>query len=96
MLFIDQFEEVFTLTAAEEERRHFFDLLIEALSEPRGPLLVLLTLRADFYERLMHLPALFRLLDSQRVTVLPMEREDLRRVIEEPASLPDVQVSKVL
>lgn len=93
VLFIDQFEEVFTLTGFEEERRRFFDLLITAVTEPQGPLLVLLTLRADFYDRPMQYAKLYRLLDEHRVSVLPMEREDLRRVIEQPAQLPEVQLT---
>jgi hypothetical protein len=93
VLFVDQFEEVFTPIAKEEERQHFFDLLVTAASESRGSLLVLLALRADFfYAHLMHYPSLFHLLEDQHFTVLPMEREDLRRVIEGPAHLPDVQV----
>jgi hypothetical protein len=92
VLFIDQFEEVFTLTASEERSR-FFELLVAALTEPRGPLLVLLTLRADFYDRPMQYPELYDLLEAHRVAVLPMRREDLRRVIEGPAQLPGVQLT---
>jgi hypothetical protein len=92
VLLVDQCEEVFTLTAEEEERQHFFDLLVTAASEPRGSLLVLLALRADFYEHPMRYPPFFRLLEAQYLTILPMEREDLRRVIEGPANLPDVRV----
>lgn len=93
VLFIDQFEEIFTLTESEEERKRFFDLLVIAATEPQGPLLVLLTLRADFYDRPMRYRDLYDLLEAHRVTVLPMEREDLRRVIVEPAQLPDVQLT---
>lgn len=93
VLFIDQFEEVFTLTASEEERQRFFDLLVTAVTEPQGTLLVLLTLRADFYDRPMQYAKLYRLLDAHRISVLPMEREDLRSVIEQPAQLPEVQLT---
>jgi transcriptional regulator with XRE-family HTH domain len=58
VLFVDQFEEVFTQTISEEERRHFLDLLVTAVSEPQGPIIVILTLRADFYDRPMHYPEL--------------------------------------
>ncbi len=92
VLFIDQFEEVFTLTASEERNR-FFELVVAAVTEPRGPLLVLLTLRADFYDRPMKYRKLYELLDAHRVSVLPLEREDLRRVIEGPAQLPGVQLT---
>ncbi len=93
VLLIDQFEEVFTQTVSENERQHFLELLVAAVTEPRGPLLVLLTLRADFYDRPMHYPPLFELLEEHRVTVLPMEYEDLRRVIEQPAQLPLVRMA---
>ena len=93
VLLVDQFEEAFTLATDEAQRRHFFELLVTAVTEPRSPLFVILTLRADFYDRPMHYPELYRLIDDHHVSVLPMEREDLRRVIEEPANLPDVQLT---
>ncbi|HLX57756.1 MAG TPA: serine protease [Ktedonobacteraceae bacterium] len=93
VLMVDQFEEMFTLTIDEAERRHFFDLLVSAVTEPSGPLFAILTLRADFYDRPMHYSELFRLIDAYHVSVLPLERDDLRKVIEQPANLPDVQVT---
>ncbi|HET8847081.1 MAG TPA: TIR domain-containing protein, partial [Ktedonobacteraceae bacterium] len=93
VLFIDQFEEVFTLTSSAEERQHFFDLLATAVTELQRPLLVILALRADFYDRLMQYPVFYRLLEAHRVSVLPMEREDLRQIIERPGRLPDVQIT---
>src|SRR3989442_8225975 len=50
ILLVDQFEELFTQTESEDERQRFIRLLLTACSEPRGPLMVLLTLRADFYD----------------------------------------------
>ena len=61
VLLIDQFEELFTQTESEDERQRFIRLLLTACSEPRGPLLVLLTLRADFFDRPMQYPDLFDL-----------------------------------
>src|SRR6266487_1344924 len=93
ILVVDQFEEVFTLTTSEEERQQFLDLLVTAVTEPRGPVLVILTLRADFYDRPMQYPKLYQLIDAHHIAVLPMEGENLRRVIERPAQLPDVQLT---
>jgi WD40 repeat protein/class 3 adenylate cyclase len=90
VLVVDQAEELFTLTADEEERRRFIDLLATAASEPRGPVLVVLTLRADFYDRPMSYIQLGRLVDAQSVAVLPLEPAELRTAIEGPAALPDV------
>ncbi len=90
VLLVDQFEELFTQTESEDERRRFIDLLLTAVSEARGSLVALLTLRADFSDRPMHYPDLGHLIDRYRRTVFPMEIEDLRATIEQPAALPDV------
>src|SRR5579864_3208861 len=93
LLVIDQFEELFTQTATEAERQQFLDVLLAAVSEPRGPLIGVLTLRADFYDRPLQYPELAHLIESHRIIVLPMEIPDLRQVIEQPAQLPDVQLT---
>ncbi|HLI87150.1 MAG TPA: protein kinase [Ktedonobacteraceae bacterium] len=92
VLFIDQFEELFSPDVAEQERQRFIDLLVTAAVEPRGPTLVLLTLRADFYDRPLAYSALGRLIQQNQCAVLPMEVEDLRSVIERPALQPDVRL----
>jgi AAA ATPase domain len=93
LLVIDQFEEVFTQTSGEQERQRFIDLLVTAATEPKGPMVILLTLRTDFYERLLSYPDLFRLIEHQHHVVLPMQLHELRAIIEQPAALPDVQVT---
>jgi len=93
VLIVDQFEEVFSQSTAEEERQHFVDLLVTAVTEPHGPVMVILTLRADFSDRPMHYPELYRLLEAHQKAVLPMEIGDLRAIIEQPAALPDVQLT---
>jgi hypothetical protein len=93
VLFIDQFEEVFTPTISEEKRQHFIDLLMTAVTERRGPTLLILTLRADFYDRPMHYLELCKLIESNQRLVPPMDLKGLREVIEKPASLPDVQLT---
>ena len=93
VLLVDQFEELFTQTESEDERQRFIKLLLVASGESRGPLLVLLTLRADFYDRPMDYPELYQLIEAHQVALLSMERNNLRRVIEQPAALPDVQLA---
>src|SRR5205814_966815 len=51
LLVIDQFEEVFTLVDDEQERQHFLDLLFTAATTSGSRLHVVITLRADFYDR---------------------------------------------
>jgi transcriptional regulator with XRE-family HTH domain len=88
VLVLDQTEELFTLSA-EEERERFIALLVMAAGEPQGRTLVVLTLRADFYDRPLAYPALGRLLEGHSKAVLPMGLADLRAAIEGPAGLPD-------
>src|SRR6266496_3312991 len=93
VLFIDQFEEVFTQTTSEDERQHFLDLLVTAVTELRGPTILIMTLRADFYDRPMHYLELCKLIESNQRLVPPMDLKGLREVIEKPAELPDVQLT---
>lgn len=60
-LVIDQFEEVFTLVEDAAERQHFLDSLCAAVADPRSPLRVVITLRADFYDRPLRLAHVTRL-----------------------------------
>lgn len=92
VVFIDQFEEVFTLVEDETLRNQFIHLLSMAATEPDSPVLVLLTLRADFYDRPMNYPLLGKLIESNNKSVLPMTLAELLEAISEPASLPDVRL----
>jgi len=93
LLVIDQFEELFTQTVTEKERKQFIRLLINAVSTSRSSVLVVVTFRSDFFARLMQYPELYQMMDVHRVSVLPMETQDIRSVIEQPARLSDVQLT---
>ena len=93
LLVVDQFEELFTQTSAQEERQQFLELVVTALSEPRGPVIVVLTLRADFYDRVLSSSVLGPLIEQYQCVVLPMDVQELRMVIEQPARLADVQLT---
>ena len=71
MLVVDQCEELFATAVDEQERRHCIDALVTAATAPGGKLLLLLTLRADFYDRPLRYPALGALLHAHSVVVLP-------------------------
>ena len=92
MLCVDQFEELFRQTSDQEERDQFLELLITALSEPRGPIIVVLTLRADFYDRVLNSSIVCPLFEQHQCVVPPMDIQELRMVIEQPARLTDVQL----
>src|SRR5207248_483085 len=52
-----------------------------------------LTLRADFYDRVLSSSVLGSLIEQHQCVVLPMDVQELRMVIEQPAHLADVQLT---
>jgi DNA-binding SARP family transcriptional activator/ABC-type glycerol-3-phosphate transport system substrate-binding protein len=84
LLVIDQFEEIFTLTEPATCRL-FLDALAEAVEDRQSRLRVVVTLRADFYDRPLRHRDLGRLLRHGTELVTVMSPEELRRAIEGPA-----------
>ena len=85
---VDQFEEVFTDCRDEEQRRVF----ISALCALSGPLVVVLALRADFYDRALRYPELAAALQERQVVLGPMSQAQVRSAIVEPARLARLDV----
>ncbi|MGD2049089.1 MAG: protein kinase, partial [Chloroflexota bacterium] len=85
LLIIDQFEELFTLVEDEERRSFFVDSLLAAIRAPRSPLRVLVTLRADFYDRPLQYESLGQLVKQNSEVILPLTSEELTWVVREPA-----------
>lgn len=90
LLVIDQSEELYTLCPDPDEQRHFVDRLLDAAGSANeqvaSPLVLLITLRADFMgHALAHRPLADALQDAS-LMMGPMNREELRRVIEQPAA----------
>jgi serine/threonine protein kinase/WD40 repeat protein len=86
LLAIDQFEETYTLSTDEAARQHFLDLLVAAVTAPRSRVRVVITLRADFYDRPLHDPHFGDLLRSRLETILPLSAEELELAIVRPAA----------
>ncbi len=85
VIVIDQFEEVFSLVEHEDNRQHFLDLLLSASTEPHSRVRVIVTLRADFYDRPLHYPTFGAVLRARMETILPLTVEELTHTIVEPA-----------
>jgi|GEM_PF-1405759 len=92
-LYIDQFEELFTQTTDETERRQFIDLITTAVHEPNSPVMVIITLRADFYGYPLNYNDLGLLLEQNTKNILPMTLSELYEAIQEPANHPDVRLT---
>jgi hypothetical protein len=84
LLVIDQFEELFILVQDERMRTHFIDNLYAAVSDPQSRLRVMLTLRADFYDRPLMYPDFANLVEKRTAVVLPLTTEELEQAIQGP------------
>ncbi len=96
VLVIDQFEELFTLVEREEDRIRFMDLLLEATSGARSRVRVVVTMRADFYDRPLHYPEFGELLRANMETILPLSARGLTRAIQRPSELVGVDFEEGL
>jgi WD40 repeat protein len=85
LLVIDQLEELITLCRRESEKQQFLDLLADLLKAHPNRLQLVVTLRSDFEPQFRNTP-LEPLWQAARFVVPAMSREELREVIEEPAS----------
>jgi WD40 repeat protein len=84
LLVVDQFEELYTL-ADEDQRRKFLDLVVDAVEGEESRTRVVVTLRADFYDRPLDDPRLGRMVRDGLITVLPPSSDELMEMITAPA-----------
>jgi hypothetical protein len=84
ILLVDQFEEVFTICESEKAREAFIANLLTAARNTTGKTIVLLCLRADFYENCAK-TELADVLSKQQILVGPLKRDELRSAIRDPA-----------
>jgi WD40 repeat protein/DNA-binding SARP family transcriptional activator len=85
LLVVDQFEEAFTLATDERERELFLESLRVATAEPNSRLRVIVTLRADFYDRPLTYPRFGELLAARTEAVPPLTPDELEQAIRGPA-----------
>ncbi|MFF4504734.1 AAA family ATPase [Streptomyces sp. NPDC001401] len=89
VVIVDQFEEAFTLCPDEASRRTFVQVLHAACS-PAGPddpapVLVVLGIRADFYEQCLRYPELADALQHRHMVLGPLSTAELREAVTGPA-----------
>lgn len=95
VLVVDQFEDLFT-RAGRADRDRFIESLLVACTEPNGQLHVVITMRADFYDRPLENPALAGIFSRCMETVYPMTPEELEQAISGPAARSGVAVEPEL
>jgi WD40 repeat protein len=91
-IFIDQFEELFT-TSQTDKRDRFIASLVQLTtalkllgSTKDCPVKIVLTMRADFLDRLSPYPRLVKATDKHRPLIAEMRSDELRQAIEQPAA----------
>ena len=95
ILIIDQFEELFTLVD-ERTRRSFLNSLVATVDSPHSRVRVIVTLRADFYDRPLVYPAFAPLFVAGAMTITPLEAAELEAVVREPAARVGVSIESPL
>ncbi|WP_438013862.1 protein kinase [Sorangium sp. So ce315] len=84
LLFVDQFEELYTLGASAEERAAFVACLEGAADDAASPLRVLLAIRSDFLDRMAEDRHFVADVTRGLMFLPPMRREGLREALTRP------------
>jgi DNA-binding SARP family transcriptional activator/WD40 repeat protein len=86
LLVIDQFEELFTLVHEAAERDRFLALISHAVSDDPSPVRIVITMRADFFDRPLGSGSFGDVLGEATVPFPAPSAEGLREMIEMPAA----------
>ena len=91
LLFSDQFEELYTLCPAAGTQQRFIAMLLQTAqgiqARRSAPLRILLTLRADFMGQALSYRPFADALQQASQMLGPMNRDELRMVVEKPAEV---------
>ena len=94
LVVVDQWEELYTLCERDAERADFIEMLLDAAAN--GPVQVVLTVRADFAGRLADQRDLNDRTNDARLSLASMNRDELKRVIAEPARVAGLTLAQGL
>jgi len=100
LLVVDQLEELYT-ECKEDDRQRFILELLDATQNGRSRMSVVLAVRSDFYSEVLKDRPLLDRLEESKIDLGPMNRDELREAIENPArvvemSLQDGLVDRLL
>ena len=85
LLIIDQFEELFTLTRDDATRERFLEALVALAEDERSNVRVVVTLRADFFDRPLQSPSFGELLKAGTFPLTTPSPDRLSEAIQRPA-----------
>lgn len=86
LIVIDQFEEIFTLVTDEAEREHVLKLILNAVNHPSSRLRIIVTLRADLYDRPLLYQGFGDLMRERTEIVLPLNSSEMEQAIIGPVN----------
>ncbi len=86
LLFVDQWEELYTSCENPQRRMRFVQELLAATSRKDSPLSVVMTVRGDFYTEILQDRQLLDRISNSHLDLGPMNVDELRAIIEGPAS----------
>ncbi|MFN0245857.1 MAG: protein kinase domain-containing protein [Kofleriaceae bacterium] len=91
LVFVDQFEELFTQTTDPAERAAFMASLSAVADDATSPLRVVVSVRADFLDRIAEDPQFLNELSQGLFFLGAMTRDGLREAITHPAEMAGFQ-----
>jgi serine/threonine protein kinase/DNA-binding winged helix-turn-helix (wHTH) protein len=84
LVVIDQFEEIFT-NSSNEVANNFLEALAVAVEDPTTQLRLVITLRADYFDRPLSHHRFANVINKAAVNVTPLAPDELEQAIVEPA-----------
>ena len=87
LIFVDQFEELFTICDDPDKRKNFISGLVEVAKFGDSSVKIVLAMRADFLEQFSFYPDLGAIANQNNIhLVTEMFPDELRQAIEQPAA----------
>jgi serine/threonine protein kinase len=87
LLFVDQFEELYTLVPDPDERKAFTAALAGVADDTAAPLRVVVSMRSDFLDRIAEDPRFMEELSRALVFLQPPDRNGLREALVAPVEM---------
>ncbi len=87
LLFVDQFEELYTLVPSADDRQAFVHSLAAIADDASSPLRLVVSMRSDFLDRVGEHPSFLEDLSQGLLFLRPPDREGLREALIQPIEM---------
>ena len=93
---IDQFEELFTHTVDDAERRVFLQMVVDVANDAQGVVRLVATLRADYFDRPLGYPGFGDAIKGRTVALGATTAAELAEAIHLPAAGVEIEIEPAL